>query len=104
MGGACGGESMWKHSVDGLQQQGKVSLRDFMALPLNAEGQKISFGSIGHITRGEKCKPCLFYRKSNDACRAGSLCIYCHVDHGPAPPRRLLRKVRLSSPPRSTLG
>jgi len=86
--GARDEQPLWNCSLDrqgeGSDMPSGVSLRAFIALPRNADGQVTSFGSLQH-SEGRKCLPCAFNWKSPGSCLAGALCYHCHADHGPIP-------------------
>jgi len=66
-----------------------VRLSDILKLPRAIGGDRLSFGSIGHVVHHEPCKVCVFNRKKGTLCRYGSLCTFCHAWHQPyVRPRR----------------
>eukprot|EP00747_Dinoflagellata_sp_TGD_P131004 gnl/TRDRNA2_/TRDRNA2_174909_c1_seq2.p1 gnl/TRDRNA2_/TRDRNA2_174909_c1~~gnl/TRDRNA2_/TRDRNA2_174909_c1_seq2.p1 ORF type:complete len:417 (+),score=42.57 gnl/TRDRNA2_/TRDRNA2_174909_c1_seq2:221-1471(+) len=68
---------------------GGVLLSDFLALPKDSTGQRVSYGTLPHVQGDDPtCKPCVFIRKGT--CRFGPLCHYCHAAH--APYRKTYRK------------
>lgn len=87
-------KSVWRRSSeDGSWCQSdafpaaEIRLSDFQALPPGIGGEKLSFGSLGHVN-GESCKVCVFLRKKNKnknsvMCRHGALCFFCHAEHKP---------------------
>jgi len=56
-----------------------VRLSDMQALPRGSTGELLSFGSLGHMLHGERCKPCIFHQRGS--CRRKSLCTFCHAAH-----------------------
>lgn len=66
-----------------------VRLSDIRSLPRTEEGTLLSFGSIAHSMPNERCKVCVFSRKSGAICRHGWACTFCHAWHQPyVRPRR----------------
>eukprot|EP00747_Dinoflagellata_sp_TGD_P016904 gnl/TRDRNA2_/TRDRNA2_125450_c0_seq2.p1 gnl/TRDRNA2_/TRDRNA2_125450_c0~~gnl/TRDRNA2_/TRDRNA2_125450_c0_seq2.p1 ORF type:complete len:833 (+),score=61.14 gnl/TRDRNA2_/TRDRNA2_125450_c0_seq2:1-2499(+) len=81
LGGIDSSTAWWRRGPSG----GGLRLSDYQALPMTHDGQKMSFGSLGHVLLNEPgpCKVCAYAQKANSSCRYGSLCERCHVSHGP---------------------
>lgn len=58
-------------------------------IPLDADGQVTSLGSIPHLKEpaGADCRPCAFLFKGR--CLKSELCLYCHFKHPERKPKRL---------------
>jgi len=71
-----------------------VRLSDIQALPRGRTDELLSFGSLGHMSHGEKCKPCIFHHRSS--CRHKTLCVFCHAKHqlkARQPKKRLIGRI-----------
>mmetsp|Transcript_10540 Transcript_10540/g.23965 ORF Transcript_10540/g.23965 Transcript_10540/m.23965 type:complete len:426 (-) Transcript_10540:146-1423(-) len=64
-------------------RQPALCLSEMAALPRDANGARLSFGSLGHVLHNEACKVCVFNRKLGVACRHSWLCNFCHAKHQP---------------------
>eukprot|EP00746_Dinoflagellata_sp_MGD_P150867 gnl/MRDRNA2_/MRDRNA2_82642_c0_seq2.p1 gnl/MRDRNA2_/MRDRNA2_82642_c0~~gnl/MRDRNA2_/MRDRNA2_82642_c0_seq2.p1 ORF type:complete len:396 (+),score=54.44 gnl/MRDRNA2_/MRDRNA2_82642_c0_seq2:77-1264(+) len=76
-----------------VQQKLYESLKDL--IPVDAEGQKMSMGSILHSQEpvATRCKPCYFWNKGR--CIQGESCLRCHCpDHRPSNTERARIAIR----------
>ena len=85
IGGTDSANSAWTRNHTGIwhrsPNEGKLSLNDFLALPVTDNGCRLSFGSLGHATDGHACRPCIHNLKRQGSCRHGPLCFFCHSEH-----------------------
>merc|ERR1711924_90745 len=82
---------------EGFPVNNEIRLSEYLKLPQNRNGHRLSFGSLQHAVLNQECKVCSFYRKragkKEATCRHGSLCDYCHCEHPPYIRPRALNKL-----------
>eukprot|EP00929_Paragymnodinium_shiwhaense_P042632 TRINITY_DN22030_c0_g1_i1.p1 TRINITY_DN22030_c0_g1~~TRINITY_DN22030_c0_g1_i1.p1 ORF type:complete len:234 (-),score=15.38 TRINITY_DN22030_c0_g1_i1:288-914(-) len=73
----------------------ELRLSDFMALPTDSSGKRMSVGSLGCLVGGRiGCRPCVFNSKprvGGRPCQSGPSCSFCHVASCHTLTRRLAR-------------
>ena len=93
IGGTDGTHFAWTQNPTGIwhrdQSRKELSLKDFLALPITDNGERVSFGSLVHVVDGQQnCKPCVQNRKRRGSCRFGVLCFFCHSEEHKVNARR----------------
>jgi hypothetical protein len=63
-----------------------VVLSDYLSLPVDSRGIRLSMASQGHQDgRRSRCRKCAFYNsyavRKGKSCRHGALCDFCHQEH-----------------------
>eukprot|EP00929_Paragymnodinium_shiwhaense_P047552 TRINITY_DN24116_c0_g1_i2.p1 TRINITY_DN24116_c0_g1~~TRINITY_DN24116_c0_g1_i2.p1 ORF type:complete len:249 (+),score=15.96 TRINITY_DN24116_c0_g1_i2:97-843(+) len=87
---------------------GALCLSEFLAMPPDSGGGRMSIGSLGCLRDTRTgCKPCVFNAKvrgGGRACHNGAACIFCHVPACFSQARSLARARRLRRRPHMLLA